>query len=249
MRSLILTAALAILAAGSGLARGDDDADAQARQRALQARNHCADLLADVEGVSSVNYGGSGVEFRLMIIVRGYKAKQAADRKIGGDAYEGVPILWSVSSPAPEPAAADATTPEAPQPETTRAAPRPAAAADGPDCDIVRAQLGLPGVRHPVGGSSPKSWVPCKVWLRAVTGAGGGHSYLYTKHRPGCPYMDGIVSPVYREGITYPTELRGSDSNWGGQVRQDLEYKFPYPGSSMEPKPYPPRREVATGSR
>jgi hypothetical protein len=87
---------------------------------------------------------------------------------------------------------------------------------------------------------------PLPVWLRAVQGPGGGHSYLYTKHRPGCPFQDGLASQVYREGFLYPTELRGSDSSWVRQVAQDLDSKFPMPPPPMVPKSTPYRPDVPT---
>ena len=208
-----------------------EDPQAAARSRAIDARARCVTQLNEIEGITSVNYAGAGTDYRLMIVARDLTAKLAAQKLTGGDTWEGMPILWTVTQkPYTSP---QTTTIAAPpkQPETAPAAPNSIAGGQQtptiPDCDIVRAQVGLPSVRRPVGGSSWKSWIPCKVWLRAVQGPGGGHSYLYTKHRPGCPFMDGVISPVYREGFLYPTELRGSDSSWVRQVEQDLDGKFP----------------------
>lgn len=254
----IVLAALAALPLP--LAGQDEEAAAMARIRATDARARCVTLLDAVEGVTGVNYAGSGVDYRLMIVVRDYAVKAAAQRKLGGDSCEGMPILWTVTNktfttpgtttiaaplePAPAPAAA-------PKPQEAAAKPSQQGpmGPDVPDCDIVRAQYGLPSVRRPVGGSSWKSWIPCKVWLRAVQGAGGGHSYLYTKHRPGCMFQDGLASAVYREGFLYPTELRGSDSLWAGQVAQDLAHKFPAPPPPMQPKSGPVRKEVPSVPR
>jgi hypothetical protein len=258
----------ALLAAILGLAAGptlhpQDDAAALAHSKAVDVRSRCITLLDGVEGVTSVNYAGSGGEYRLLISVRDYTAKEAVRRKTGGDSWEGLTILWTVTNggftnaanrtiAAPrEPAPQDpAAFPQDPPP-AARPAPPPAAAPDIPDCDIVRAQYGLPPVRHPVGNGSYKSWVPCKVWLRAVQGPAGGHSYLYTKHRPGCPFMDGLASSVYREGFLYPTELRGSDSSWQRQVAQDLDAKFPRPPPPMVPKttPYRPDTPAPTPTK
>jgi hypothetical protein len=231
-----------------------EDPAAAARLRAIDAHARCITQLSEVDGISSVNYAGAGADYRLMIVVRDTAAKLAAQKKIGGDTWEGLPILWTVTqkpftSPqtttiaAPPPAAAAAKQPEpAAAPANSTAAPQTPSI---PDCDIVRAQVGLPAVRRPVGGGSWKSWIPCKVWLRAVQGPGGGHSYLYTKHRPGCPFMDGLISPVYREGFLYPTELRGDDGVWMRQVQQDLDGKFPPtygPAYRRQEVPSEPRR-------
>jgi len=256
VRGSLLAVVLALVAGPS--LRSQDDAAALAHSKAIDVKSRCVTLLDGVEGVTSVNYAGSGGEYRLLISVRDYTAKQAARRKIGGDTWEGLSILWTVTNtgvytspsnrtiaaPAETPAQDPATPQEPPPP--ARPAPPPATAPDIPDCDIVRAQYGLPPVRHMVGNGSWKSWIPCKVWLRAVQGAAGGHSYLYTKHRPGCPFQDGLASAVYREGFLYPTELRGSDSSWQRQVAQDLDSKFPKPPPPMVPKTTPYRPDVPT---
>lgn len=213
-------------------------------------RARCLTRLDGIPGIISVGYVGSGTNYRILIVLRDYTAKLAAREKLGGDKWEGLPVLWSVTSTAtvvaPPAAPVDDPKPTDPPPAVSKA-PLPAAANGEPDCDIVRSQMGLPAMRRPVGGNSWKSWIPCKVWLRSVVGAGGGHSYLYTKHRPGCGYRDGLASEVYREGFLYPTELRGSDRNWWGQVAQDLQHKFPAPPPPMQPKTTPYRRDVATG--
>lgn len=242
--------ALAFLA-GSASAQ-DEDGAAMARIRATDARARCVTLLDDVDGVTSVSYAGSGIDYRLMIVVRDHPARLAALKKLGGDRCEGLPVLWTVTQ---KTFTRPGTTTIAAMPESAPGAPAPRATRDGttgpsiPDCDIIRAQHGLPAVRRPVGGSSWRSWIPCKVWLRAVQGAGGGHSYLYTKHRPGCVFQDGLTSEVYREGFLYPTELRGSDSLWARQVAQDLAHKFPAPPPPMRPKSGPVRPEVPSEPR
>src|SRR6185295_11943674 len=216
-----------------------------ARTRAAEVRVKCANLLDDVSGVTSVNYAGSEAKYRLLIVVREYIAKDAAKKKLGSDAaYDGVPILWTVARTSyTTPATQTIAMPQEPAPEnpdkpvevkplpkrTTPATVNP----DIPDCDIVRAQVGLPALHRMVGGSSWKSWVPCQVWRRSVQSTGGGHTYLYTKHRPGCPYQDGLYSEVYREGFLYGFEIRGSDSNWAAGVKQDLDAKFPKPPPMM----------------
>ncbi len=247
-------------AAGLAIPATAQEEAALSRERATEAKAKCVSLLEGVDGVSSVNYAGSGTDFRLLIVVRDYAAKLAARQKLGGgETFEGVKVMWTIAGSGaglvqavptnlappdngaqPKPPAV----PPAPPPGANEPAPVPAGE---PDCDIIRAQLGLKALRHPVGGNSWKSWTPCQVWLRAVQGPGGGHSYLYTKHRPGCIYQDGLYSEVYREGFLYPTELRGSDSSWSRQVSQDLEHKFPKPPPPMQPKSGPYRRDTPTG--
>jgi len=248
-------AATAALLLGPSLQSQDDDTVALARSKAIDVRARCITLLDGIDGVSSINYAGSGGDYRLLIAVRDYSAKQAARRKTGGDTWEGLPIMWTVTNPGAGLTSASTRTVAAP-PETAggpdapppAARPTPAPAPPGPDvpCDIIREQMGLPPIHHMVGGSSWKSWIPCKVWLRAVQGSAGGHSYLYTKHRPGCPFQDGLASAVYREGFLYPWELRGSDSSWTRQVAQDLDAKFPPPPPPMRPKTTPYRPDTPT---
>ena len=218
----------------------EEDPVAVARERAGEVRARCVTRLDGVAGVSSVNYAGSGTDYRLLIVIQNHIAKAAAREKLGGDAWEGLGIHWTVLSnqtvaaPTPERKPAD---PAATPPPATLPQPTPPSTPNGePDCDIVRAQLRLPAMRHPVGGNSWKSWIPCKVWLRSVNGPGGGHSYLHAKHRPGCVYQNGLVSPVVREGFLTPNELRGSDVSWWRQVAQDLGNQFPPPAPPMQPK-------------
>jgi hypothetical protein len=232
----------------------DEDA---VRNRVAETRTKCVTLLDGVDGVTSVNFAGSESKYRLLISVRDYIAKDAAKKKIGGDAYEGVPILWTVTRTVfTKPETQTIAMPQAPaaenpdKPVEVKPLPKTPSAAsadpDIPDCDIVRAQLGLPALHRMVGGVSWKSWVPCQVWRRSVQSSGGGHTYLYTKHRPGCPFQDGLASDVYREGFLYPFEIRGSDLNWQWGVAQDLAAKFPRPMPAMTPKTGYYRRDTPT---
>jgi hypothetical protein len=256
MRQMLALGVAALAVLGATRVESQDEDAALARAKAIELRGRCMTLLDDVEGVTSVNYAGAGKDYRLLVVVRDPAARSAARRKTGGDTWEGIPILWSVTHPGTYTTPSTATiaapqegtpaAPKTPEPAPAPSKPQKAAqpTADVPDCDIVRAQMGLPPVHHMVGGNSWKSWTPCQVWLRAVQGPGGGHSYLYTKHRPGCPFQDGLASAVYREGFLYPTELRGSDLSWGRQVRQDLESKFPPPAPPMQPKSTPYRPDT-----
>jgi hypothetical protein len=255
VRGALLAAIAAVFFAP--LLPSQEDEAVLARSKAIEVHSRCMTLLDGIDGISSVSYAGSGSDYRLLISVRDYTVKQTAKQKLGGDSWEGMRILWTVTNPnfatstktiaAPqEPAPQDPAAPQA-SPSLTRQ--DPAVMPGIPDCDIVRAQMGLPPVRHLVGGGSWKSWVPCKIWLHAVEGAGGGHSYLYTKHRPGCPFQDGLCSAVYREGFLYPFSLRADDSNWRRQVAQDLGAKFPPPPPPMLPKATPYRPDVPTPTK
>ena len=55
-----------------------EQTEAAARSRAMDTRARCVTLLNDVEGINSVNYGGAGTDYRLMIVARDYTAKLAA---------------------------------------------------------------------------------------------------------------------------------------------------------------------------
>lgn len=239
----VLSAALAPLLCASP----QDDEAAEARRRAIDARERCATLLVgEVEGVESVGYVGAGKEYRLIVRVRSLPARHAARQRLGGDAVDGLRVIWTVTESSPQAAAPQepklpaAEPPPSPS-RPTVAAPRPPEEAEPPgaECDIVREQMGLKPRRHPVGGGSWKSWIPCQIRQRSVLGPGGGHTYFYAAHRPGCPFLDDRLSPIFRGSFLWPYELRASDSAWGEQVRQDLRAQFWRP-PPMRPKPPPP---------
>lgn len=112
------------------------------------------------------------------------------------------------------------------------------------DCDLVRDYLEMsPELRRSRGGRTVD---PCRLILRKVQGAGGGHSYVYTKHRGECPIRLGRVDqpswadhyigwifqkgfqPAMRGGIFWPSELRASDKLWTRQATEDLMTRLPY---------------------
>ncbi len=254
------------------LALGAQDDAGEVRQRAQDARIDCkALLIGTMDGIESVGVAGAGDDYRILVVVRDNATWLAARGKLGGDKYKGFRVMWTVKESSSEgsnayyaPPAPRAPSAPAPAPEPAREPQRPTVAAPQnpawapthrqggrwedqvPDCDIVREQLGLKRRHRPVGGGSWKSWIPCQIRQRSVLGAGGGHTYLYTSHRPGCQFQNGLISPIYRGSFLWPFELRASDSAWYSQVAGDLYNQF-YRPPPMRPKPpayYPP---VATG--
>ncbi len=238
---------------------------AAARLRATEARERAEARIGLLDGVRSIGMGGAGTEYRLIIVVDSVLAKARAKEALGGDVFEGLKILWTVTGtglpvvhvPAPPPA-------EAPPPAA--AAPPPALGevpgnfwnAKAEDCDIIRDHLKMKRITHPSGNG--RSWLPCAVHLRQVVGAGGGHTFTYTKHRPDCPirlgrvgmppYADDFIAWVYssgytypiRAGFTWPNELRASDSLWARQAWGDLESRMGYVrsgGTQAPPIPVP----------
>lgn len=96
----------------------------------LDARYKASDLRASAEvelstlpGVVSVGLGGSGTDYRLIVVVRDLAAKLGARERLGGDAFGGVKILWCVAAApsdtarsAPAPVARPAPPPPPPAP-------------------------------------------------------------------------------------------------------------------------------------
>src|SRR5579864_6684435 len=105
---------LGLLAVGLQVQDGLPEAGPQARKRATEMRAECAAALEQVEGVSTVGVGGSGSDYRLLIVVRDPVTQRYVRDLIGGDDYGGVRILWSISAPSPAPGAAPAPPPGAP---------------------------------------------------------------------------------------------------------------------------------------
>ncbi|HEX7898053.1 MAG TPA: hypothetical protein VF950_09860 [Planctomycetota bacterium] len=242
-----------------------------ARLRAVEARERAEARIGLFDGVRSVGMGGTGTEYRLIIAVDSLVTKAVAREALGGDEFEGLRILWTVTGnglpvlhvAAPPPPADPPPAAAAPVP-----APPPLGAVPGnfwnakpEDCDIIRDHLKLKKIQHP--SSQGRSWLPCAVHLRQVVGAGGGHTFTYTKHRPDCPirtgrvgmppYADNFIAWVYSSGYTYPIragftwpyELRASDSLWARQAWGDLESRMGYVrsgGTQVPPIPVPTGR-------
>jgi hypothetical protein len=227
------------------LALQDDPSAAgnKARERALEMRQECATALESVDGVGSVGVGGSGLDYRLLIVVRDALTQVYVRDLIGGDSYGGIRIVWAISAPGrpptteppPQPA------PEKPRAQTPETLPEFPNAwnARATDCDIIRDYLKMKPVTHPSGNG--KSWVPCQVVRRTTIGPGGGHAFTYTNHRPDCPirlgrvgeppWSDNYVAWVFREGITPATgtnfTLPGNPWAWVTQAGADMGSRLP----------------------
>jgi hypothetical protein len=108
-------------------------AEGEARQRASEVRLRCAARLDDLPGLGGINTGGSGTDYRLVIVVRDSAVREAARARLGGDAFEGLKIIWVLSAPASSTANAPASfSPLAPGDTTqcaTRGMPAPSSAA------------------------------------------------------------------------------------------------------------------------
>lgn len=148
---------------------------AEARQRADAARQKCAALLEGVDGISSVGMGGSGSDYRLIIVARDLAAKGAARTLLGGEQVQGVRILWSM---------------QAPSTDSSRApAPAPAPAPDKvPDVQLepkVRSGSAAPSVVRPESSSNeglhPGWWTrPWIVWVHTDRGWEVRRNHFYS---------------------------------------------------------------------
>ncbi|HXX93631.1 MAG TPA: hypothetical protein VEN81_08350 [Planctomycetota bacterium] len=124
----VLAAWLVLAGSIQALAQEDPRAlEGQARQRAAEARLKAATRLESVDGVQSVNLGGTGTEYRLIIVTRDHASRQAASRELGaGDWFEGVRITWSGPGGWTTPVTIPDAPPKAPAPQgTAPAAPPP----------------------------------------------------------------------------------------------------------------------------
>lgn len=232
----------------------------KARDRGVEMRLECAAALAEVDGVGTVGLGGTGTDYRLLIVVRNAATQKQVRELIGGDEYGGLKIVWSIADPErrpppppPEPfAEKPRMPPPQPEPFSERANPWNAAVTD---CDIIRDYLKLKRVSHPSGNGM--SWVPCQVLKRTQIGPGGGHSFSYTNHRPDCPvrlgrvgeppWSDAYIAWVFRQGITPATgtnfTIPSDGWAWAAQVAADMASRLPNvregAGAYGWPTPYP----------
>jgi hypothetical protein len=176
-----------------------------ARVNADESKRKCTNLVEGIDGVVSVGMGGTGTNYRLLIVVRDVVAKQAAQKALGGDSYEGLKIMWTIrSSNAPAP---QAPGPNPNPPPLIAPTPQPAAAqtvpSPGPsiyDCDIIRDHLKLKPITHPTGDG--RSYEPCQVMKRTVEGGISPPPVLYAKHRPDCPvYLGRVGQPAVADSF------------------------------------------------
>lgn len=73
---------------------------ADARERADGARRKCASLIAGTDGLSTIGMAGSGTDYKLLLVVRDPAVKKSIQDRLGGDTFDGIPVLWSVRNAA-----------------------------------------------------------------------------------------------------------------------------------------------------
>jgi hypothetical protein len=191
----------------------------------MDARYKASDLRAGAEvelstlpGVVSVGLGGSGTDYRLIVVVRDLAAKLGARERLGGDAYGGVKILWCVTAaPAesPRPAAAPVARPAPaaplppPPPVQTVAAPSWSAPAQPYVVETRRTFYAGPSTLTPARRSSYgyySNCAPSRGYLavgRCNPGYGGGYmaradTTCAPRVAPSCPSSTPAV--CYRPG-------------------------------------------------
>lgn len=215
-----------------------------------EAKYECRKALAGVAGVLDVSVGGIDGRHVLIVRVEDAGAREVVRQKLG-NAYRGIELYLQVSASVKagkaDPAPVQATTPPPAKKKEELEIPDDRHTnvwkASVQDCDIVRQHLGLKPVtsRRKDGRT-----VSCRLMLRQVVGDGGGHSYVYTKHRIECPirlgrvrqpdWSDNFVAWVFQSGITpamrggflFPYELRASDKLWEKQASEDLMTRIGY---------------------
>lgn len=203
------------------------------------------ETIRKIEGVIGITAGGTSDDPRIIVQVESGEAKGAVLKQVGKE-LDGYKVYVLVSAPVKK----DPAPAEAPPPEKKPAMPTVAKEKIPPterelleDCDIIRDRLKMKVITHHKGG---KTLFNCAVSLRQQIGGGGGHAYAYTKHREDCPLrlgkikepgeMDAFLkwvfrvgfSPALRGGFLGPYELKGSDTLWFAQVKEDLTSRLPY---------------------
>ena len=73
---------------------------ADARERADGARRKCAAVIAGTDGLSTIGMAGSGTDYKILLVVRDPAVKKSIQDRLGGDAVDGIPVLWSVRNSA-----------------------------------------------------------------------------------------------------------------------------------------------------
>lgn len=244
---------------------------------------NCDVLLCIIEGAKVTGLSAKDGKYCILIVAKDWAARRDASKLMGSDrTFEGVGLHWTVGGkraapraprfqPAPSPKRAKPPPPSASR-SVAAAAPRNFWNAALTDCDILADYLGkkrTAKIKKNAWGRKP---MPCQVRVRSQVGAGGGHTYQYTKHRADCPVRLGRVGPpgwsdafmawVFGSGITapvrasflHPTELRASDSLWYKQARGDARTRIPYlPQRPITPHvakaPPAERPPIATGKK
>jgi hypothetical protein len=230
----------------------------KARDRATEMRQECAAALESVDGVGSVGMGGTGTDYRLLIVCRDVAIQRHVRELIGGDEYGGVRIVWSIADPTrrpPPPPEPFNEKPRVQQPEPPPQFPEAQNVwkASVTDCDIIRDHLKMKKVTHPAGNG--KSWVPCQVMTRTTIGPVGSYSFTYTNHRPDCPvrlgrvgepsWSDNYMAWVFRQGITAPKQgnlgIQGDPWTTAAMAAADMASRLPNirEGAGATAWPYP----------
>ena len=202
-----------------------------------------------ITGVLDVSVGGLTDDLRIIIRVDSAETKDAV-KKLTGEKLDGYKVYIQITAPVQSQPKSTTTTTEPLKKAKVEKEPQFPEDRDNvwkaavQDCDIVRDHLGLKEVTRK--NKEGKVVEPCRLVLRQVIQAGGGHSYYYTKHRADCPVRLGHVKqpdwadaylkwvftqgfgPVARGSFLWPFELKGSDRLWLKQVRDDLMSRLNY---------------------
>jgi hypothetical protein len=210
--------------------------------------------LKAMEGVLDVSVGGINGNLKIVVRVADEKAKEAvtlfASKGLDG---HGVHVLISAPTSgsskvrSEEPKKATADKGKVPVKKEPISYPEERDTniwkASALDCDILRTYLKLKPRPHQGGEARLDD---CELMLRQILSAGGGHSYIYTKHRLTCPirlgrvqqpaWADNFIGWLFQKGFgaairgcfLFPYELRASDKLWVRQVREDLMTRLHY---------------------
>lgn len=210
-----------------------------------ETRHKFESALKAIDGVIDVSVGGVNGDLKIVIRVQTEKSRDAVSL-LTANGLNGFKVHVIVSSTGNNLIEVKSEEPK----KEPKAKPKPKEEIEIPDdrntniwkasvtdCDIIRDHLKMKSVTR-------KFY--CKLVLRQVVGAGGGHSYTYTKHRGECPirlgrvkqpdWADGYIGWVFQKGFgpairgsfLWPFELRASDKLWVKQVREDLMTRLQY---------------------
>ncbi len=217
-----------------------------------KAKRKYETLLQSVPGFLEVGIGGINGEFHLIVRVDSASSKRVVLKRVGEDA-DGFKVFVQVSEGSNSGGIATTKAPQKSEPHRCPNCSGGSTVSDESnniwrtsvtDCDIIRDYLRMKPVSHKAGNGF--YFTPCQLILRSQVGAGGGHSYTYTKHREDCPirlgrvsqpsWSDNYIAWVFQSGYTpaargsflYPTELKASDKLWRKQASEDLMTRLRY---------------------